>query len=415
MDFRISKRSEELIGRVRQFVNDEVIPNELRYQQEIAESGQPYRRPPIMVEMRGKARSAGLWNLFMQDDEWTGEPLSTVEYAPVFEQMTRSTLGPEAFNCQPPDTGNMSMLAACGTPAQQERWLVPMLEGEICSCFSMTEPGISSSDARNIKATIERDGDEFAINARKWFSTGAAKDTCKVCFFLGVTDPVAEPFPEQSIVLVPLDTPGVEIVRTMTVFGYQQPMSQGEIHFTDVRVPIGNLLQLAGDGFEISQKRLGAGRVHHSMRGIGMAERALELMCQRVASRETFGVRLADQGVIQDWIARSRLEIEQARLLTLKAAWTLDELGGAAARREISAMKAVTPGISLNVIDRAIQAHGAEGVSQDTALAEMWSHARALRIADGPDEVHIRSLGRWELKAQLSAAREGAPAKSLVS
>ncbi len=415
MDFRISKRSGELVDQVRQFMNEEVIPNELRYGQEIADSGESFVRPPVMVEMREKARSAGLWNLFLQDEEWGGPGLSTIDFAPVFEQMTRSTIGPEVFNCQPPDTGNMSMLAACGTPAQQERWLAPMLEGEICSCFSMTEPGIASSDARNIKARIERDGDEFVINARKWFSTGAAKDTCELCFFLGVTDPDADPFPEQSIVLIPLDTPGVEIVRTMTVFGYEQPMSQGEIHFTDVRVPVGNLLQMAGAGFEISQKRLGTGRVHHSMRAIGMAERALELMCDRAASRETFGARLSDQGVIQDWIARSRLELEQARLLTLRAAWMLDEVGGSATRREIAAIKAVTPGVALNVIDRAIQVHGAEGVSQDTVLAEMWTHARALRIADGPDEVHIRSLGRWELKAQLAAERDGTAAGSLVS
>ncbi len=414
MDFKNSDRSIELTHEVRRFMDDEVIPNEARYLQEIEESGEPYRRPPIMVELRAKAREAGLWNLFLQDTEWGGPGLSNVEFAPVYEEMARSMQGLEVFNCQPPDAGNILTLAACGSPEQQQRWLVPMLEGEICSCFSMTEPGVASSDARNIKARIVRDGDEFVINARKWFSTGAARDTCALSFFLGVTDPEAKPFPEQSIVLVPLDTPGVEVVRTMKLFGFEQPMSHGEIHFNDVRVPLSNLLQLAGEGFELSQTRLGAGRLHHAMRAIGMAERALEMMCRRVASRETFGVRLADQGVIQEWIARSRTEVEQARLLAYKAAWMLDEFGGSAARREIAAIKLVAPTVVLNVLDRAIQAYGAEGCSQDTVLSELWVTARALRIVDGPDEVHIRSLGRWELKDQHAAKRDEAATASLV-
>jgi len=278
----------------------------------------------------------------------------------------------------------------------------------------MTEPGVASSDAHNISARIERDGEELVINARKWFSTGAARESCKVCIFVGVIDPEAKPFPSQAMVLIPLDTPGVKVARTLSIFGYQQPISHGEIEFTDVRVPATNLLQ--GDGFGASQARLSPGRIHHSMRAIGMAERALEVMCERVAGRETFGVRLADQGVIREWIARSRIEIEQARLLTLKAAWAMDEIGGANARREIAAVKVVAPQVALDVLDRAIQAHGAAGLSQDTVLAELWAQARTLRILDGPDEVHIRSLGRWELRSQLESAKDDAePADDRLS
>lgn len=398
-------------------MNDEVIPNEARYYREIEESGEPYCRPPILKELRAKARKAGLWNLFLQDTEWGGLGLSNVEFAPICEEMARSgMLGLETFNCQPPETGNITTLAICATPEQQQRWLVPMLEGEITSCFAMTEPDVASSDARNIRSRIERDDDGYVINGRKWFSTGAARDTCKLCIFIGVTDPNAEPFPEQSMVLIPLDTPGVDVVRTLTVLGYRQPMSQGEIHFTDVRVPAENILRLEGDGFAVAQQRLGTGRIHHSVRAIGGAERALELMCRRVASRDTFGMRIADQGVIRDWIACSRLELEQVRLLTLKAAWTLDEGGGYAARREIAAIKVAAPKAALNVVDRAIQAFGAAGLSQDTILGELWAQGRALRIADGPDEVHMRSLGHWELKSQLkrAEAESGERAPSLV-
>jgi acyl-CoA dehydrogenase len=407
----------ELTGQVRQFMEEEVIPNEKRYHQEIAESGEPYRRPPIMEELQSKARSAGLWNLFLQSTEWGGLGLSNVEFAPICEQMSRSGLfGLEVFNCHPPETGNISTLVAGATPEQQQRWLVPLLAGEITSCFSMTEPDVASSDARNIRSRIERDGDEYVINGRKWFSTGAARDTCEICLFVGVTDPDAAPAPEQAMVLIPLDTPGVEIIRTMTVFGYQQPISQGEISFTDVRVPAENRIRLDGeDGFALAQKRLGTGRVHHSMRAIGMGERALEAMCQRVAGREAFGMRLADQGVIRDWIARSRIELEQARLLTLKAAWMLDEVGGSEARQEIAAIKVAAPQAAVNVFDRAIQAHGAAGVSQDTVLGELWAQARTIRIADGPDEVHIRSLGRWELKAQLAGTPSQVPAGALAA
>jgi acyl-CoA dehydrogenase len=403
MDFRLTDRSAKLTSEVRDFMNQEVIPNEARYRQEIADSGDPFCRPPVMEELRGKARRAWLWNLFLQHTEWGGFGLSNAEFAPACEEMGRSMLGPEVFNCHPPDAGNISVLADCGTQEQQERWLIPLIEGEICSCFAMTEPAVASSDAHNITARIERDGDEYVINARKWFSTGAAREACKLCIFVGVTDPDAKPFPEQSMILIPLDTPGVEVVRAMSVLGYQQPISHGEINFKNVRVPLDNLLQYEGDGFGLGQSRLGPGRIHHSMRAIGLAERALEVMCERVASRETFGQRLADQGVIRDWIARSRIEIEQARLLGLKAAWAMDEFGGMAARRDIAAIKVAAPKVALDVLDRAIQAHGAAGLSQDTALAELYAQARTLRFVDGPDEVHIRSLGRWELRSQLES------------
>jgi acyl-CoA dehydrogenase len=415
--FKNSDRSMELTRQVREFMDEEVIPSELRYYEEIEESGEPHRRPPIMGELRDKARGAGLWNLFLQETEWGGPGLSAVEFAPLCEEMSRSgMLGLEVFNCQPPETGNISTLVQCATPEQQQRWLVPMLEGEISSCFSMTEPDVASSDARNIRSRIERDGDEFVINGRKWFSTGAARDTCRLCIFVGVSDPDAKPFPEQSMVLIPLDTPGVDVVRAMTIFGYRQ-MSNAEIHFTDVRVPAENLIRLEGEGFAVAQTRLGTGRVHHAMRAIGGAERGLELMCERVASRETFGVRIADQGVIREWMARSRVELDQARLLTLRAAWMLDEVGGIAARREIAAIKVAAPEAALNVLDRAVQAHGAAGVSQDTILGELWAQARTIRIADGPDEVHLRSLGKWELRSQLERAqnRVPTPSPSLVS
>jgi acyl-CoA dehydrogenase len=413
MDFSYSKHTSTLIDEVRAFMDTEVLPSETGYLRQIAESGNPFRRPALMDQLRAKARAAGLWNLFLQQAEWGGHGLSNVEFAPLGEQMGRSLIGPEVFNCHPPDSGNMSLLAEYGSPEQQQRWLVPLLAGDICSCFSITEPHVASSDAHNIGAPIERDGDGYVINAQKWFSTGAAREECHVCVFVGVTDPHAKPFPRQSLILIPLDTPGVTIVRTLSIFGYLQPISHGEIHFDDVRVPLTSCIDMQGLGFGMGQARLSPGRLHHCSRAIGMAERALTTMCRRVAQRETFGTRVADRGVIREWIARSRIEIEQARLLTLKAAWTMDQDGGRAARREIAAIKVVAPTVALNVLDRAIQAHGAAGVSQDTALAEMWAHARTLRILDGPDEVHIRSLGRWELSAQLRsedpAPTPGAP------
>jgi acyl-CoA dehydrogenase len=406
MDFMLSKKGRELLEAVQEFMDREVIPNEDRHRQELLDSGNPHDRPPVMHELRDRARAAGLWNLHLRHPEWGGPGLSNVEYAPLCEQMGRSLIGAEPFNCHAPDAGNMATLAEYGTPEQQERWLIPLLAGDITSCFSMTEPDVAGSDARNVSSLIERDGDEYVVNARKWFSTGAVRESCKLCIFVGVTDPHAQPHPEQSLILIPLDTPGVEVVRNLTIMGYQQPISHGEIHFTDVRVPASSRLRMEGDGFGASQARLSPGRLHHALRALGMAERALELMCHRVAARETFGSRLADHGVIRDWIARSRFEIEQARALSHKAAWTLDQLGAAAARPEIAAAKIVAPNVALDVIDRAMQAHGAAGLSQDTPLAAMWAQARTLRIADGPDEVHIRGLGSWELKRQLSSVPE---------
>jgi acyl-CoA dehydrogenase len=402
VDFRLSDRSAKLTGEVREFMDTEVLPNEARLVEEIADSGNPFSRPPGMDELRSKARRAWLWNLFLPHTEWGGFGMSNQEYAPACEEMGRSIMGPEAFNCQAPDTGNAMVLADCGTQEQQERWLIPLLDGEITSCFAMTEPAVASSDARNISARIERDGDEYVLNGRKWFSTGAVRDLCKICIFVGISDPEAKPFPEQSMVLVPLDTPGVEVVRAMSIFGYPQAIGHGEIHFTDVRVPTSSLLQYEGDGFGVAQSRLGPGRIHHAMRAVGMAERALQMMCERAASRETFGQRIADHGTVQEWIARSRVEIEQARLVGMKAAWALDELDNSQARHGIAVAKVATPRVALNVIDRAIQTYGAEGLSQDTVLAEFYAQARALRLVDGPDEVHIRSLGRWELKSQLA-------------
>lgn len=404
MEFRPSDKVAKLTKEIRDFMTCEVLPSEGPYSREIAESGNPYHQSAVMTELQAKARAAGLWNLFLPQVEWGGAGLSNVEFAPLFEQMGRSLIGPEVFNCDPPDSGNMGMLADFGTPRQQEQWLVPMLEGTMSSCFAMTEPDIASSDATNIRARIERDGGHYVVNGRKAPCTGAAREACKLVIVVGVTDPEADPFHRQSLILVPMDTPGVEVVDTWKVFGFQQPISQAEVTFTDVRVPVADsLIQQEGDGFAVSQARLGPGRIHHCMRVIGMAERALELMCHRVVSRETFGTRLADQGVLQDWIARSRVEIEQARLLVLKAAWMMDEVGNKAARQEIAAIKIVAPSVALNVIDRAIQAHGAAGVGQGTPLAEFWAWARTLRILDGPDEVHIRSLARWELKDQLGA------------
>ncbi|HET6998268.1 MAG TPA: acyl-CoA dehydrogenase family protein [Solirubrobacterales bacterium] len=413
MDFRFNERTTKLVGEVREFVNEEVIPNEARHRQEVDASGDPYRRPPVLEEMRAKARDAGLWNLFLPTTEWGGYGLSNLEFAPVFEEMGRTPHGSEVFNCQGPDAGNMMALATCGTDEQQEQWLLPLLAGEITSCFAMTEPDVASSDVTNISARIERDGDEFVINGRKWFSSGSVRETCKICIFVGVTDPDAQPFATKAMVLVPLDTPGVELVRDMTVFGYRQTIGHGELHFRDVRVPVENLLEEPGSA--VGQSRLGPGRLWHAMRAIGLAERSLELMCNRVASRETFGRPLAEHGVIQDWIGRSRIEIEQTRLLALRTAWTMDEIGGRLARREIAAIKVACAKLLLDVVDRAIQAHGAAGLGQDTILPEIYAYARSLRFVDGPDEVHLRSLGRWEVRSQLAAAPAApAPAPALV-
>jgi acyl-CoA dehydrogenase len=378
-----------------------VYPAEPEHDRQMEEAGDPQFHPPIMEELKAEARARGLWNLFLPDERW-GAGLTNLDYAPLAEITGRSPLlAPEATNCAAPDTGNMEIIAEFGTPEQQERWLAPLLEGEIRSCFGMTEPEVASSDARNIQASIARDGDEYVINGRKWWSSGAMSDRCKVAIFMGVTNPDADTYHRQSMVLVPMDAPGVTVVRDLGVFGYHHRGGHAEVDFTDVRVPVDNLLGEEGAGFAIAQARLGPGRIHHCMRLIGMAERAFDLMCERSISRTAFGKTLAEQGVVQDWIAEARIRIEQARLLVLKTAWLMDTVGNRGARIEISAIKVAVPRMALWVLDRAIQTHGGAGVSEDTPLAHLWANARTLQIADGPDEVHKMALARRELRRYL--------------
>src|ERR1700677_1839617 len=395
MDFEPSAKTKELQRRLQSFMDVHVYPNEQRFHEEIErERWKPAR---IVEELKPKARQEGLWNLFLPHDE-NGAGLTNLEYAPLCEIMGRSHMAPEVFNCSAPDTGNMEVLARYGTEAQKEKWLKPLLAGEIRSCFSMSEPDVASSDATNIASGIVRDGDEYVINGRKWWSSGAGDPRCKIAIFMGKSDPSAPPHKQQSMILVPLDTPGVKIVRMLTVFGYDHaPHGHAEIHFEKVRVPATNMLLGEGRGFEIAQGRLGPGRIHHCMRCIGLAERALETMCKRVQMRVAFGKALAEQGTIRAGIAESRMEIEQARLLTLKAAHMMDTVGNKAARAEIAMIKVVAPNVALRVLDRAIQAHGGAGVSQDTFLASAWAAIRTLRLADGPDEVHVESIAKLEL------------------
>ena len=396
MDFEFSGKVKDLQGRVRAFLEEHVYPNERRYHDEIERNRWSPAR--VVEELKPKARAAGLWNLFLPNDEH-GAGLTNLEYAPLCESMGRSAMAPEVFNCAAPDAGNMEVLARYGTPEQKERWLRPLLAGEIRSCFAMTEPAVASSDATNIEASIVRNGGEYVINGRKWWSSGAGDPRCKIAIFMGKTDPSAAPHKQQSMVLVPMDAPGVKIVRLLTVFGYDHaPHGHGEVTYENVRVPVSNLLLGEGRGFEIAQGRLGPGRIHHCMRCIGVAERALETMCKRVQSRVAFGKPLAEQGTIRADIAKSRIEIDQARLLTLAAAYKMDTAGNKAARSEISMIKVVAPNVALQVLDRAIQAHGAAGVSQDTFLAEAWAHVRTLRLADGPDEVHLETVAKLELR-----------------
>lgn len=397
MDFAFSPRTEELRERLLEFMDTHVYPAEAVYREQVAASGDPHYHPPVMEELKAAARERGLWNLFLPNPRW-GAGLSNLEYAPLAEITGRSPIAPEALNCAAPDTGNMEVLAEFGTPEQQEQWLVPLLEGEIRSGFCMTEPNVASSDATNISSRIERDGDHYVINGRKWWTTGAMSPRCKILIFMGVTDPDADTYRRQSQILVPIDTPGVRIERSLPIFGYEGGGGDAEIVFEDVRVPVTNLIGEEGSGFAIAQARLGPGRIHHCMRCIGMAERAFDLMCERAHQRVAFGKTIAEQGVVQDWIAESRLAIEQARLLTLKAAWLMDTVGNKGARIEISAIKVVAPRVATTVIDRAIQVHGAKGVSADTPLAFMYAHARTLHIADGPDEVHKMSIARRELR-----------------
>jgi acyl-CoA dehydrogenase len=402
MDFAFSPKAEALRTELLDFMDQHVYPAEPVAHQQIVDSGDPHTHPPVMEELKQEARKRGLWNLFLpHKTQWT-EGLSNLDYAPLAEIMGRSGIASQACNCSAPDTGNMELLTMFGTPEQQEQWLYPLLEGEIRSAFAMTEPAVASSDATNISCRIERDGDEYVINGRKWWISGAADERCQLFILMGKTDPDAPRHVQQSMILVPRDTPGVEIVRALPVFGYQDQEGHCEIQFTDVRVPASALLGTEGSGFALAQARLGPGRIHHCMRCIGAAERALELMCQRVTDRVAFGRPLSEQGVIREWIADSRMEIEQARLLTLKAAYLMDTVGNKGAAVEISAIKVVVPNMALRVIDRAIQAHGGGGVSDDFPLAAMYAGIRTLRLADGPDEVHRRQVAKRELAKYTS-------------
>ena len=406
MEFTFSDKVKDLQRRLQTFMDEHIYPNEQRYHDEIESNRWSPAR--VIEELKPKARAAGLWNLFLPD-EVHGAGLTNLEYAPLAEIMGRSFIAPEVFNCSAPDTGNMEVLARYGTAEQKERWFKPLLAGEIRSCFSMTEPAVASSDATNIEASIARQGDEYVINGHKWWSSGAGDPRCKVAIFMGRTDTDRTDakkkdrsialHQQQSMVLVPMPSAGLKIERMLTVFGYDHaPHGHGEITFENVRVPVSNMLLGEGRGFEIAQGRLGPGRIHHCMRCVGVAERALETMCKRVRARVAFGKPLAEQGTIRADIARSRMEIEQARLLTLNAAYRMDKVGNREARAEIAMIKVVSPNVCLRVLDRAIQAHGGAGVSQDTFLAGAWANVRTLRLADGPDEVHTEAIAKLELR-----------------
>ena len=397
MDFEISPRAEELREQLREFIDQEIDPATPAYHQQVHESGDPHAHPPIMEELKAEARRRGLWNMFLPDTEH-GIGLTNLEYAPLCELMGRSPLAAEATNCSAPDTGNMEILHQFGTPLQREQFLDPLLRGEIRSCFAMTEPWVASSDATNISSRIERDGDHYVINAHKWWTSGAASPRCKFAILMGVSDPDADPHRRHSMVLVPFDTPGFRVVRTLPVFGHDAGGGHCETLWEDVRVPAEYILGEEGGGFAIAQARLGPGRIHHCMRAIGAAELALELMCSRAQQRVAFGKPLADQGVVQHNIAESRIEIEQARLLTMKAAWLMDTVGAKGARFEIAAIKVVAARVAGQVIDRAIQLFGGAGVSDDWPLAQLWTYVRTVRIVDGPDDVHLMQIARRELR-----------------
>jgi acyl-CoA dehydrogenase len=398
VDFSLSPKAEDYLARLNAFLADRVYPAESRYEEQIAANtaeGRPHDHPEVIEDLKTIARAAGLWNLFLPSESG----LSNLDYAVLAEASGRSIhLAPEAMNCSAPDTGNMEVLHMFGSPQQQKEWLEPLLDGTIRSGFGMTEPDVASSDARNISTRIVRDGDEYVINGRKWWTSGAADPRCRVLIVMGKTDPDADTYRQQSMILVPRDAPGVTFVRDLSVYGYHDQPGHGEMLFEDVRVPAENLIGERGGGFAIAQARLGPGRIHHCMRAIGMAERALELMVRRAQSREAFGGPISDQGVVRQQIAESRMEIEQARLLVLKTAWLIDQHGASGARAEVAAIKVVVPRVTTAVIDRAVQLHGGGGVSGDFPLARMWAHARTLRLADGPDEVHIRSVAREELR-----------------
>ena len=405
MDFAFGKKIEDLQRRLHAFMEECIYPNEQRFQDEIERNR--WAPTAVIEDLKPKARAAGLWNLFLPEDEH-GAGLTNLEYAPLCEIMGRSVMAPEVFNCSAPDTGNMEVLARYGTQEQKERWLTPLLAGQIRSCFAMTEPAVASSDATNIGASIVRDGDEYVLNGRKWWASGAGDPRCELAIFMGKTDPSAPRYQQQSMVLVPMSALGVKVERLLTVFGYDHaPHGHGEVVFKNVRVPVSNILLGEGRGFEIAQGRLGPGRIHHCMRCIGVAERALEIMCERVQARVAFGKPLAEQGTLRADIATSRMEIEQARLLTLKAAYMMDTVGNKAARAEIAMIKVIAPNVALRVLDRSIQAHGGAGVSQDTFLAAAWANVRTLRLADGPDEVHTEAVAKLELGKRGKPRAEG--------
>jgi acyl-CoA dehydrogenase len=396
MDFQPSERCIEFQERLKAFMEEHVHPAEPIYERQLAESGNAHHQPQVMEDLKARARQAGLWNMFLPDPDH-GAGLSNSDYAPLAEILGRSHIASEACNCSAPDTGNMEVLHQFATSEQKQQWLNPLLEGEIRSCFAMTEPDVASSDATNISLSIERSGEDYVLNGRKWWISGALHPHCRIMIVMGKTAPEAPRHRQQSQILVPIDTPGVQILRGLPVFGYQDHEGHAEILFEDVRVPAANLIAGEGDGFMIAQARLGPGRIHHCMRSIGAAERALEAMCKRAVSRTTFGQPVAARANIQDWIAEARIEIEMARLLTLKAAWLMDTVGNRHARTEIAAIKVAAPNIALKVIDRAIQVHGGGGVSDDFPLAWTYAHLRTLRLADGPDEVHKLSIARREL------------------
>jgi acyl-CoA dehydrogenase len=394
----LSPRAAELKKKVSAFMDEHVYAAEPVYARQLNEQGDRWKSPPVMEELKTKARAQGLWNLFLPKAHHE-DGLTNYEYGQICEIMGRSPIGPESFNCSAPDTGNMEVILKYGTKEHQKAWLEPLMDGKIRSCFAMTEPAVASSDALNIQSEIKRDGDSYVINGRKWWTSGANDPRCKISIFMGQTDPKAEPHKRQSMILVPMDTPGVKVLRHLDVFGYDDaPHGHAEVLFENVRVPASNILLGEGRGFEIAQGRLGPGRIHHCMRAIGAAERALELMCQRSVSRTAFGKKLAEHSVNKHWIAESRMEIDQARLLTLYAAHKMDELGNKEARAEIAMIKVVAPNMTQKVIDRAIQMHGGAGVSPDFPLAKAWAGNRTLRLADGPDEVHRETIAKMELK-----------------
>jgi len=395
--FEISDRARKYRADLLEFMDSHVYPAEAVYDKQMRESGDPNFQPPILEELKAEARRRGLWNLFHPHSEW-GPGLTNFEYAPLAEIMGRSHLAPEACNCNAPDTGNMEVLTLFGTDEHKEKYLKPLLDGTMASAFAMTEPQVASSDATNVQLSMVRDGDEYVLNGRKWFASNALHKNCKVMIVMGKTDPTAAPHRQQSMMVVPIDAPGVTVMRGLPVFGYQDREGHAEIDFKDVRVPLKDVLKGEGEGFAISQARLGPGRIHHCMRAIGMAERALELMCKRAQSRITFGKPISENANIQDWIAEARIDIEMIRLLTLKAAYLMDTVGNKAAQTEIAAIKVAAPKVALTIVDRAIQVHGGGGVTDDFPLALAWAHLRTLRLADGPDEVHKRAIARRELR-----------------